>query len=63
MNIAALIALTTFVFSENNATLKNVRLQVILNRMDGSVDFYRSWETYKKGFGKADGEYWLGKNK
>ncbi|XP_065923917.1 microfibril-associated glycoprotein 4 [Magallana gigas] len=33
---------------------------VILNRMDGSVDFYRSWQTYKEGFGKADGEYWLG---
>lgn len=28
--------------------------------MDGSVDFYRSWQTYKEGFGKADGEYWLG---
>lgn len=29
--------------------------------MDGSVNFYRSWQTYKEGFGKADGEYWLGK--
>ncbi|XP_034327992.2 microfibril-associated glycoprotein 4 [Magallana gigas] len=33
---------------------------VILHRMDGSVNFYRSWQTYKEGFGKADGEYWLG---
>ncbi|XP_052706750.1 techylectin-5B-like [Crassostrea angulata] len=33
---------------------------VIQRRMDGSVEFYRSWQTYKAGFGKAQGEYWLG---
>lgn len=40
-----------------------VVLQVIERQMDGSVDFYRSWQTYKAGFGKAQGEYWLGKIK
>lgn len=29
--------------------------------MSGSVNFNRTWLTYKKGFGQADGDYWLGK--
>ncbi|KAI5091235.1 microfibril-associated glycoprotein 4 [Silurus meridionalis] len=33
---------------------------VIQRRMDGSVNFYRPWEHYKKGFGDKYGEYWLG---
>ncbi|XP_030062303.1 angiopoietin-related protein 1 isoform X2 [Microcaecilia unicolor] len=33
---------------------------VIQKRTDGSINFFRNWENYKKGFGNIDGEYWLG---
>ncbi|KAK2891365.1 hypothetical protein Q8A67_014008 [Cirrhinus molitorella] len=33
---------------------------VILRRMDGEVNFFRPWESYKKGFGNKGGEYWVG---
>ncbi|XP_062604877.1 fibrinogen-like protein A, partial [Saccostrea cucullata] len=33
---------------------------VIQKRQDGDVDFYRSWITYKHGFGNASKNYWIG---
>ncbi|KAG7455938.1 hypothetical protein MATL_G00246340 [Megalops atlanticus] len=33
---------------------------VLQRRMDGTVNFFRRWEQYKRGFGQASGEYWLG---
>jgi len=34
--------------------------QVLMRRKDGTLNFYQKWNDYKKGFGKPDGEFWLG---
>lgn len=35
--------------------------QVIQKRFNGYVNFDRTWEEYKKGFGSVSEEYWLGR--
>jgi hypothetical protein len=37
--------------------------QVIQNRYEGAVNFYRDWMDYKFGFGNIGGEFWLGLEK
>ncbi|CAC5424202.1 Fibrinogen-like protein A,Ryncolin-4,Angiopoietin-related protein 7,Angiopoietin-related protein 1,Ficolin-1-B,Techylectin-5A,Ficolin-2,Ryncolin-1,Tenascin-R,Protein scabrous,Fibrinogen-like protein 1,Fibrinogen C domain-containing protein 1-A,Tenascin-N,Ryncolin-3,Tenascin,Fibrinogen C domain-containing protein 1,Ryncolin-2,Angiopoietin-related protein 6,Techylectin-5B,Angiopoietin-related protein 2,Microfibril-associated glycoprotein 4,Fibrinogen alpha chain,Ficolin-1-A,Ficolin-1,Fibrinogen C domain-cont len=48
------------VYCEMDSGLSNSPLTVFQRREDGSVNFYRNWEAYKKGFGNAGEEFWLG---
>ncbi|XP_077303225.1 microfibril-associated glycoprotein 4-like isoform X2 [Lithobates pipiens] len=41
-------------------TTRNGPWTVFQKRFDGSENFYRGWQDYKTGFGRANSEYWLG---
>ncbi|KAL6482446.1 hypothetical protein MHYP_G00105260 [Metynnis hypsauchen] len=43
-----------------NGDIKDANWTVIQRRMDGTLNFYRPWDQYKKGFGNTNGEHWLG---
>lgn len=36
---------------------------VIQNRFNGDMNFFRTWNEYKEGFGNIGGEFWLGLEK
>lgn len=36
---------------------------VVQNRIDGNINFFKSWNEYKEGFGNIAGDFWMGLEK
>ena len=49
---------TVFIFCDQNTD--GGGWTVFQRRQDGSVDFNRKWNDYKRGFGRLNGEFWFG---
>ncbi|XP_062604960.1 ficolin-1-like [Saccostrea cucullata] len=45
---------------DSDMTIDKGRWTTIQKRDDGDLDFYRTWNEYKEGFGNASKNYWLG---
>ncbi|KAM7363942.1 ficolin-2-like [Cochliomyia hominivorax] len=45
---------------ECDANIEGGGWLLIQRRQDGSVDFYRNWNDYQKGFGNIQGEFFIG---
>ena len=51
------------VYCQSDDDDDNGQWLVFQRRLNGDTDFYRNWDDYKNGFGKLDGEFWLGNEK
>ncbi|XP_033251357.1 angiopoietin-related protein 7-like [Drosophila miranda] len=52
-----------FLVSCEGLTAAGPGWMAIHRRLDGSVNFYRNWDQYRKGFGKLNGEFFIGLKK
>ena len=50
-------------YMDIDVVLVGLWFQVFQRRQDGSVDFFRDWSDYEKGFGNVTSEHWLGNEK
>ncbi|XP_071854053.1 tenascin-like isoform X4 [Apostichopus japonicus] len=57
--------LSTLISIEGDCSLPDEAGSVLVfqRRVNGSVDFYRNWTSYKEGFGELTHEFWLGNDK